>query len=146
MCTSATLTVFGQGFDFFLGRVGLEAERVAAQQTGGHERTAARLRLSRPGPADAAQRPARSPRQRLKRKFPEAVAASASFHPVLRRQNTGPLHRQCAAGLCPRAARGPARRAGLPVYRQGHGACSSSSTSSGTRQVRCSGRVRSGRA
>jgi ATP-dependent DNA helicase RecQ len=30
VCTSATLTVYGQGFDFFLGRVGLEPERLAA--------------------------------------------------------------------------------------------------------------------
>ncbi len=30
VCTSATLTVYGQGFDFFLGRVGLEAARLAA--------------------------------------------------------------------------------------------------------------------
>jgi hypothetical protein len=30
VCTSATLTVFGQGFDFFLGRVRLESERLAA--------------------------------------------------------------------------------------------------------------------
>lgn len=30
VCTSATLTVFGQGFDFFLGRVGLEPFRVEA--------------------------------------------------------------------------------------------------------------------
>jgi len=28
ICTSATLTVYGQGFDFFLSRVGLEYERV----------------------------------------------------------------------------------------------------------------------
>jgi ATP-dependent DNA helicase RecQ len=30
LCTSATLTVYGQGFDFFLGRVGLEPHRLAA--------------------------------------------------------------------------------------------------------------------
>jgi Rad3-related DNA helicase len=30
VCTSATLTVYGQGFDFFLGRVGLEPHRLAA--------------------------------------------------------------------------------------------------------------------
>lgn len=30
VCTSATLTVYGQGFDFFLSRVGLEADRLAA--------------------------------------------------------------------------------------------------------------------
>jgi ATP-dependent DNA helicase RecQ len=30
VCTSATLTVFGQGFDFFLGRVGLEPQRLLA--------------------------------------------------------------------------------------------------------------------
>jgi len=30
VCTSATLTVYGQGFDFFLGRVGLEPDRLAA--------------------------------------------------------------------------------------------------------------------
>ena len=29
ICTSATLSVFGQGFDFFLERVGLEQERIA---------------------------------------------------------------------------------------------------------------------
>lgn len=30
VCTSATLTVYGQGLDFFLGRVGLEPSRLAA--------------------------------------------------------------------------------------------------------------------
>src|SRR5579875_1288395 len=30
ICTSATLAIYGQGFDFFLSRVGLESERVAS--------------------------------------------------------------------------------------------------------------------
>jgi ATP-dependent DNA helicase RecQ len=76
VCTSATLTVFGQGFDFFLSRVGLESARVlaAGKQLVTRElppafdyQAHALLMLPNdlPAPRDSA----------LKRDFPEAVAA-----------------------------------------------------------------------
>jgi ATP-dependent DNA helicase RecQ len=77
ICTSATLTVYGQGFDFFLGRVGLESERVGgASQPKAvvtrelppafdyHERALLMLPNDLPAPRDS----------ELKRNFPEAVA------------------------------------------------------------------------
>jgi len=73
--TSATLTVFAQGFDFFLGRIGLEPERV--QETGKvvvtrelphafdyHAHALLMLPNNLPAPRDSD----------LKRAFPEAVA------------------------------------------------------------------------
>ncbi len=75
--TSATLTVFGQGFDFFLGRVGLEPSRVQASTPDRgvvtrelphafdyHEHALLMLPNDLPSPRDSA----------LKRAFPEAVA------------------------------------------------------------------------
>ncbi len=75
--TSATLTVFGQGFDFFLGRVGLESSRVQASAPDRvvvtrelphafdyHEHALLMLPNDLPSPRDSA----------LKRAFPEAVA------------------------------------------------------------------------
>lgn len=77
ICTSATLTVFGQGFDFFLSRVGLEHERVgsAAQPKAVitrelppafnyHDRALLMLPNDLPAPRDS----------ELKRNFPAAVA------------------------------------------------------------------------
>jgi len=78
VCTSATLSVFGQGFDFFLSRVGLEPERVAAATPAKtvvtrelppafdyHEHALLELPNDLPAPRDSD----------LKRNFPEAVAA-----------------------------------------------------------------------
>ncbi len=77
ICTSATLTVYGQGFDFFLSRIGLEHERVSgAGQSKAvvtrelppafdyHERALLMLPNHLPAPRDS----------ELKRNFPEAVA------------------------------------------------------------------------
>ncbi len=77
ICTSATLTVYGQGFDFFLSRVGLEQHRVgnAAQPKAVvtrdlppafnyHDQALFLLPNSLPAPRDS----------ELKRNFPEAVA------------------------------------------------------------------------
>ena len=77
ICTSATLTVYGQGFDFFLSRVGLEHERVGgAGQTKAvvtrelppafdyHEQALLMLPNDLPAPRNSG----------LKRNFPEAVA------------------------------------------------------------------------
>jgi ATP-dependent DNA helicase RecQ len=77
VCTSATLSVFGQGFDFFLSRVGLEPERVAAATPAKtvvtrelppafdyHEHALLELPNDLPAPRDSD----------LKRNFPEAIA------------------------------------------------------------------------
>lgn len=77
ICTSATLTVYGQGFDFFLSRVGLEQHRVesAAQSKtvvtrdlppafNYHDQALLLLPNNLPAPRDS----------ELKRNFPEAVA------------------------------------------------------------------------
>ena len=77
ICTSATISVFGQGFDFFLGRVGLEVERVASAIPSRtlvtrqlppafdyHDRSLFMLPNDLPAPRDSD----------LKRNFPEAVA------------------------------------------------------------------------
>src|SRR6266851_1992134 len=77
VCTSATLSVFGQGFDFFLSRVGLEPERAAVATPAKtvvtrelppafdyHEHALLELPNDLPAPRDSD----------LKRNFPEAVA------------------------------------------------------------------------
>ena len=77
VCTSATISVFGQGFDFFLSRVGLEAERVVSVTPSRtlmthqlppafnyHDRSLFMLPNDLPAPRDSD----------LKRNFPEAVA------------------------------------------------------------------------
>jgi len=77
VCTSATLSVFGQQFDFFLGRTGLEPERIATvtpEKTlvtkelppafDYHEHALLELPNDVPAPRDS----------NLKRNFPEAVA------------------------------------------------------------------------
>lgn len=77
ICTSATLTVYGQGFDFFLRRVGLEHERIAAEAPGKqlithelppafdyHANALLMLPNNLPAPRDSA----------LKQQFPTAVA------------------------------------------------------------------------
>jgi ATP-dependent DNA helicase RecQ len=77
VCTSATLSVFGQGFDFFLGRVGLEPERIATASPAKslvtkelppafdyHNHALLELPNDLPAPRDSD----------LKRNFPEAVA------------------------------------------------------------------------
>ncbi len=77
ICTSATLTVYGQGFDFFLSRIGLEPERVSsAGQTKAvvtrelppafnyHDLALLLLPNDLPAPRDS----------ELKRNFPQAVA------------------------------------------------------------------------
>ncbi|HLI91917.1 MAG TPA: RecQ family ATP-dependent DNA helicase [Ktedonobacteraceae bacterium] len=77
ICTSATLSVYGQGFDFFLSRIGLEHERVEnAAQPGTviarelppafnyHDQALLMLPNHLPAPRDS----------ELKRNFPEAVA------------------------------------------------------------------------
>jgi len=77
VCTSATLSVFGQGFDFFLSRVGLEPERAAAAAPAKtvvtrelppafdyHEHALLELPSDLPAPRDSD----------LRRNFPEAVA------------------------------------------------------------------------
>ena len=78
VCTSATLSVFGQEFDFFLSRVGLEPGRVATATPAKtlvtkelppafayHEQALLELPNDLPAPRDSD----------LKRNFPEAVAA-----------------------------------------------------------------------
>ncbi|HCI80801.1 MAG TPA: hypothetical protein DHW02_14045, partial [Ktedonobacter sp.] len=90
ICTSATLTVYGQGFDFFLSRIGLEEERIAratdTEPVEGHERAsghAKKLVTRELPPAFDYSRQALfvmpndlpAPRDSdLKRNFPEAVA------------------------------------------------------------------------
>lgn len=77
ICTSATLTVYGQGFDFFLSRIGLEHERVSGAGHSKavvtrelppafdfHDRALLMLPNDLPAPRDS----------ELKRNFPEAVA------------------------------------------------------------------------
>jgi len=77
ICTSATLTVYGQGFDFFLSRIGLERERVSSVgQTKAvvtrelppafnyHDLALLMLPNDLPAPRDS----------ELKRNFPQAVA------------------------------------------------------------------------
>ncbi len=77
ICTSATLTVYGQGFDFFLSRVGLEHSRVGSTAQpkavvtrdlppafNYHDQALLLLPNNLPAPRDS----------ELKRNFPEAVA------------------------------------------------------------------------
>jgi ATP-dependent DNA helicase RecQ len=75
VCTSATLTVYGQGFDFFLNRIGLESERVASSAKqlitrelphafDYHKQALLMLPNNLPAPRDS----------ELKRNFPAAVA------------------------------------------------------------------------
>ncbi len=77
ICTSATLTVYGQGFEFFLGRIGLERGRIADKAPDKrliecalphafdyHSLALLELPNDLPAPRDSD----------LKRKFPEAVA------------------------------------------------------------------------
>jgi ATP-dependent DNA helicase RecQ len=77
VCTSATLSVFGQQFDFFLNRVGLEPERIATRAPAKrlvtkelppafdyHRHALLELPNDLPAPRDSV----------LKRNFPEAVA------------------------------------------------------------------------
>lgn len=76
VCTSATLTVYGHGFDFFLGRIGLESERAALEGKcvvtcelppafAYHDQVLLMLPNDLPAPRDSD----------LKRNFPLAVAA-----------------------------------------------------------------------
>ena len=77
LCTSATLTVYGQGFDFFLSRIGLEPNRILRSTPAKtlltrelppafnyHEQALFMLPNNLPAPRDS----------ELKRNFPEAVA------------------------------------------------------------------------
>ncbi len=131
ICTSATLTVYGQGFDFFLSRVGLEQERVArAEGNDGtaptktlvtrelppafryHEQALFMLPNDLPAPRDSD----------LKRNFPEAVAELLHrFIPFFGGKTLALFTANSRRDLVfERLANSLAER-GFPVLRQGQG-------------------------
>ena len=154
VCTSATLTVYGQGFDFFLGRVGLEPERLPPPlppKTLVTHELPPRLRLPQPGAAHAARATCPPPATATcKRNFPVAVAELLRrFIPFFGGQDAGPVHRQLAARPRPRPPRRSAGRArAIAVLLPGAGqpAAAHRTTSATRNPVRCSARARSGKA
>jgi ATP-dependent DNA helicase RecQ len=125
VCTSATLTVFGQGFDFFLSRVGLEPERIASATPPRalvtrelppafhyHDQALLMLPNDLPAPRDSD----------LKRNFPEAVAALLRrFIPFFHGKTLGLFTSNARRDLVHERLATPMTEAGFPVLCQGHG-------------------------
>jgi len=125
VCTSATLTVFGQGFDFFLSRVGLEPERVASAATAKavvtrelppafayHDHTLLMLPNDLPAPRDSD----------LKRNFPEAVAALLRrFIPFFQGKTLALFTANNRRDLVYERLAAPLAELGYPLLSQGHG-------------------------
>ena len=125
VCTSATLTVFGQGFDFFLSRVGLESERVASATTtkavvtrelppafAYHDHALLMLPNDLPAPRDSD----------LKRNFPEAVAALLRrFIPFFQGKTLALFTANNRRDLVYERLAAPLAELGYPLLSQGHG-------------------------
>jgi ATP-dependent DNA helicase RecQ len=125
VCTSATLTVFGQGFDFFLSRVGLEPERIASATPPRalvtrelpptfhyHDQALLMLPNDLPAPRDSD----------LKRNFPEAVAALlCRFIPFFHGKTLVLFTSNARRDLVHERLATPMTEAGFPVLCQGHG-------------------------
>lgn len=125
VCTSATLTVFGQGFAFFLGRVGLDPARVAAASPSKalvtrelphafnyHDHALLLLPNDLPAPRDSA----------LKRDFPEAVAAFLRrFIPFFGGRTLALFTANSRRDLVYDRLAAPLAEARLPLLRQGQG-------------------------
>ncbi len=125
VCTSATLSVFGQEFDFFLSRVGLEPSRVATA-TGPktivtkelppafayHEQALLMLPNDLPAPRDSD----------LKRNFPEAVAALLRrFIPFFKGKTLALFTANARRDLVYERLAAPLAEAGYPLLSQGQG-------------------------
>lgn len=125
VCTSATITVFGQGFDFFLGRIGLEQFRVDSgtppktlvthelpHAFNYHERALLMLPNDLPAPRDT----------ELKRNFPLAVANFLRrFIPFFGGKTLGLFTANSRRDLVYEELVAPMTEAGFPVLAQGHG-------------------------
>ncbi len=123
--TSATLNVFGQGFDFFLGRIGLEPARLAAADPprtvvtrelphafNYHDQALLMLPNDLPAPRDSD----------LKRNFPEAVAALLRrFIPFFGGKALGLFTANARRDLVYERLAAPLAEAGYLVLRQGQG-------------------------
>src|SRR5260221_14580620 len=125
VCTSATLSVFGQGFDFFLGRIGLEAERVASAVPAKtvvtkelppafdyHGQALLELPNDLPAPRD----------NELKRNFPEAVAALLQrFIPFFKGKTLVLFTANSRRDFVYEHLAAPMAEAGYPILSQGQG-------------------------
>lgn len=123
--TSATLTVFGQGFDFFLGRIGLEPSRVHGAVPGKtvatrelahafdyHQHALLMLPNDLPAPRDSD----------LKRNFPEAVAdLLRRFLPFFGGKSLVLFTANSRRDLVYERIAPPLAELGYPVARQGQG-------------------------
>ena len=125
VCTSATLSVFGQEFDFFLGRIGLEPVRIATAVGGKmlvtrelppafayHEQALLMLPNDLPAPRDSD----------LKRNFPEAVAALLRrFIPFFKGKTLALFTANARRDLVYERLATPLAEAGYPLLSQGQG-------------------------
>ena len=123
--TSATLSVYGQGFDFFLGRIGLEPARVQAASPAKalttraldavfnyHEQSLLMLPNDLPAPRDS----------ELKRNLPEAVANLLQrFIPFFKGRTLGLFTANSRRDFVYKRIAGPLTEAGYPVRSQGEG-------------------------
>jgi ATP-dependent DNA helicase RecQ len=123
--TSATLSVYGQGFDFFLGRIGLEPVRVQTASPAKavttraldavfnyHEQSLLMLPNDLPAPRDS----------ELKRNFPEAVANLLQrFIPFFKGRTLGLFTANSRRDYVYKRIAGPLTEAGYPVLSQGEG-------------------------
>jgi ATP-dependent DNA helicase RecQ len=129
VCTSATLTVYGQGFDFFLGRIGLEPSRLAGATPARtlvtrelppafdyHSQALLLLPNDLPAPRDSA----------LKRDFPEAVAALLRrFIPFFGGRTLALFTSNARRDLVHSRLAAPLATRGFPVLCQGQGSLAS---------------------
>jgi ATP-dependent DNA helicase RecQ len=125
VCTSATLSVFGQEFDFFLSRVGLEPSRVATAASPKalvtkelppafdyHEQALLMLPNDLPAPRDSD----------LKRNFPEAEAALLRrFIPFFKGKTLALFTANARRDLVYERLSAPLAEAGYPLLSQGQG-------------------------
>ncbi len=123
VCTSATLTVFGQGFDFFRGRIGLESERAATMGATVrtqelphalpyHDLALLLMPNDLPAPRDTD----------LKRAFPEAVAGLLRrFIPFFHGRTLALFTANSRRDFVYQAIRDPLNTAGFPVICQRSG-------------------------
>ncbi len=123
VCTSATLTVYGQGFDFFLSRIGLESERVASSTKrlvtrelppafDYHQQVLLMLPNNLPAPRDS----------ELKRNFPVAVAELLGrFIPFFKGKTLGLFTSNERRDFVHKQLADPLAEQGFPLLSQGQG-------------------------